>query len=179
MREKAVKCFSSAADAMKGPPGYMSSAAFRDLRWTAVGDQRVDGAREFCRKLLARLDGMEMPFYPAVGLMDLKTARQRYVTNLDPWEPMESPFLDGIAFELKHCVRPELPGRCWFLLAEVAFDVARLASIPIAWGGFSRFDRPGMFVLAEDLLPEGFWIDGRTYGTRLKTRLEYKALEAP
>ena len=121
-----ARCFSSAASMMKQPPAYFGSAAFSRLRWTLAGDQRDERMRLFCRKLLRRLDGMEMPFYPAVGLMDHRTARQRYVTQLDDWTPMESPFLDGVAIEFQHCAAEKLPGKCWELFAEVAFDVAKL-----------------------------------------------------
>lgn len=168
MREKAVKCFTSASEHMRAPPEYFTSAAFRDLRWTLAGDQRDERMRTFIRKLLRRLDGLYMPFYPAVGLMDLPTARHRYVAGLDPWSPSESPFLDGSAVVLKHCIHDaDMPWRCWHLLGEIAFDVARLSQIPIMWGGLKFVDRnPGMFMTYDGFEPAGWIADGRTYGVR-------------
>lgn len=168
MREKAVTCFSSAAEHMSAPPEYFTSAAFRDLRWTMAGDQRDERMRTFCRKLLARLDGLKMPFYPAVGLMNLPTARHRYVTGLDPYSPSESPFLDGSAVVLKHCIHgADMPKRCWVLLAEIGFDVARLAQIPIIWGGLNAGNySPGHFQTYDGFQPENWIVDGRTYGVR-------------
>lgn len=172
MREKAVKCFSSAAEYMKQPPAFFGSAAFSRLRWTLAGDQRDERMRLFTRKLLRRLDGMDIPFYPAVGLMDHRTAQQRYVTGLDPWSPMASPFLDGIAVEFRHCVAEHLEPRCWALFAEVGFDVARLSQIPVAWGGFSNLKRPGMFMI-HDVHDHDWAVDRRTYGVKTKGELDY------
>ena len=137
--ESVANCYSSAASFLKGPPGFKSSAAFVNSRWTLAGDQQDERIRLFGQKLLRRLDGMEMPFYPEVGLMDLKTARQRYVTGVDPWEPMMNPFLDGHAIKFRHVFHADadLPPKCWVLFAEIGFDVARLAQIPVMWGGFA------------------------------------------
>ena len=171
-RLKAVSCFSSAAEAMKAPPAYFKSAAFSQLRWTMAGDQRDERMRVFCRKLLRRLDGLEMPFYPVVGLMNHKTAQQRYVTGADPWPPIASPFLDGVAIEFRHCLADDLAPRCWALFAEIGFDVARLAQLPVAWGGFSNLKRPGMWCIHE--AGDADWhVDKRTYGVRVKGELEY------
>lgn len=173
MRVKAVKCFSSAADAMKAPPDYFSSAAFSHLRWTLAGDQRDERMRLFTRKLLRRLDGMDMPFFPSVGLMNHKTAQQRYVTGVDPWPPVINPYLDGEAVEFRHCILDEMPERCWWLFAEIAFDVAKLSQIPILWGGFSDVNRPGMFRLFGGAVPDGFRVDKRTYGSKLRHELPW------
>lgn len=171
MREKAVKCFTSAAERLRGPEGFLASPAFANLRWTLAGDQRREEMRIFGRKLLKRLDGMGMPFYPAVGLMNLPDARHRFVMGADPWSPAESPFLDGSAIEFAHCLHQTLPAKCWELFAEVGFDVARLASIRVMWGGVSHWERPGMFMLAPDDnadVPQGWYVDGRTYRERSK-----------
>lgn len=116
---------------------------------------------------------MDMPFYPAVGLMSHKVAQQRYVTGTDPWPPILSPFLDGVAIEFRHCVQDELPRRCWWLFAEIAFDVARLAQTPIMWGGFADVARPGLLCLYTGGVPDGWRIDRRTYGTKVKHELDY------
>lgn len=170
---KAVNCFSSAAEYMRAPGSYFSSPAFSHLRWTMAGDQRDQKMREFCRKLLRRLDGMDMPFYPCVGLMDHKTAQQRYVTGIDPWTPAANPYLDGDGLEFRHCVHAELPERCWFLFAEVAFDVARLAQTPVLWGGFADVNRPGMFRAYSGAVPDGFRVDKRTYGSKRSNELPW------
>lgn len=172
MRVKAVRCFSSAADAMKAPPDYFSSAAFSHLRWTLAGDQRDERMRLFCRKLLRRLDGMDMPFYPSVGLMNHKTAQQRYVTSVDPWPPIASPFLDGVAIEFRHCLLPDMAPRCWALFAEIGFDVARLAQIPVCWGGFSTLKRPGMWMI-HDGGDYDWFVDRRTYGVKTKGEIGF------
>lgn len=176
MREKQVRCFSSAALVMKGSEGYFASPAFHDLRWTLAGDQRDDRMLTFCRKLLKRLDGMGMPFYPRVGLMDLKTARARYVSGADPWPPMNNPFLDGVAIEFSHCIIPDdrMHPRQWALFAEIGFDVARLAHIPVMWGGFSDLKRHGLWHLYDGSVPDGWFIDRRTYGARLKSELPFQ-----
>lgn len=170
MSAKAVTCFTSAAASMKQPPAYFGSAAFSHLRWTLAGDQRDERMQLFCRKLLRRLDGMDMPFYPKVGLMDHKTAQQRYVTGADPWSPAESPFLDGVAIEFAHCVADRLERRAWWLFAEVGFDVARLAQIPVFWHGFNHPERPGMFQIwdggRKPVVTDAFCVDARTYGVR-------------
>lgn len=168
-----ARCFSSAASNMKQPPAYFGSAVFSQLRWTLAGDQRDERMRLFCRKLLRRLDGMDMPFYPAVGLMDHRTARQRFVTGLDPWSPAESPFLDGVAIEFRHCVAETLAPRCWAFFAEVGFDVARLSQIPVIWGGFADDYRPGTFIVYDGSCPQGWNVDKRTYGVRKGLDLEY------
>lgn len=177
-REKLIKCFSSAAESMKGPPGFFASAAFRDLRWSIAGEQRREEMRLFGRKLLRRLDSMEMPFYAAVGLMDHKTAAGRYVRNVDPWKPMESPFLDGVAIEFRHCVKAELHPKAWALFAEIGFDVARLMQVPVLWGGFSEQPRPGLWCLYDkDAGPvSGFCVDRHTYGVRNGAQLEVERL---
>lgn len=176
MGAKAVTCFSSAAAAMKQPPAYFGSAAFAHLRWTLAGEQRDERARLFCRKLLRRLDGMDMPFYPCVGLMNHAQARQRFVTGQDDWSPIESPFLDGVAIEFAHCVAQSLPAKCWELFAEVAFDVAKLSQISIAWGGLSRWRRPGLFIVVDDVKspPSGWAIDTRTYRARTDVLLPFE-----
>jgi len=172
MREKPVTCFSSAADAMKGPEGYFTSPAFSNARWTTAGEQRNEDMRLFCRKLLSRLDKLGMPFYPKVGLMDLRIARHRYVTGIDPWSPIESPFLDGVAIEFAHCILDEMDWRCWALFAEVAFDVGKLAQIPVLWGGFADCKRPGLFMVRwSELVPAGFHQDARTYCSRIRSKL--------
>ena len=132
--------------------------------------------RRFCRKLLRRLDGMDMPFYPKVGLMSHKEAQHRYVTGLDPWSPAESPFLDGVAIEFAHCVADTLDPRAWFLFAEIGFDVAKLAQIGVVWGGFAYGDyRPGVFCLGDaQTKPAGWITDGRTYGARGVPNIEMK-----
>lgn len=173
MSAREAKCFSSAASMMKQPPAYFGSAVFSQLRWTLAGDQRDERMRLFCRKLLRRLDGMDMPFYPAVGLMSHKTARERYVTGVDPWTPAENPFLDGEAIEFRHCVADTLCERCWWLFAEVAFDVARLSQIPILWGGWADVKRPGMFRVYTGVMPSGWHMDKRTYGSRSKQELRW------
>lgn len=173
MREKQVKCFSSAADAMKGPAGFMTSSAFRNLRWTMAGDQRDERMRLFCRKLLKRLDGLGMPFYPEVGLMEHKTAQGRYVRGVDPWPPMANPYLDGVAVKFRHCIHEELEPRCWALFAEIGFDVARLAQIPIAWGGFSVYREPGYWEVYDGPSAE-IVVDRRTYGVRKGIELPYQ-----
>lgn len=172
MRERAVTCFTSAAAAMKQPPAFFGSAAFSNLRWTLVGDQRDERMRLFCRKLLRRLDGMDMPFYPAVGLMNHKLAQQRYVTGADPWPPIASPFLDGTAIEFRHCVAESLHPRCWALFAEVGFDVARLSQIPVCWGGFSTLKRPGMWMI-HDGHDHDWFVDRKTYGVKTRGEIEY------
>lgn len=169
-----VRCYSSAASAIKGPVGFETLPAFRNSRWTLAGDQRDERIRLFGAKLLKRLDGMQMPFYPQVGLMDLKTARQRYVTGTDPWEPLLSPYLEGTAIKFAHVFEPELPPKCWWLFAEIGFDVARLASIPVMWGGFSAWHMPGVFGLYDGALPEGWRVDDRTYKVRKRGFLEYE-----
>lgn len=168
------RCFSSAAAAMKGPPGYLASAAFSHLRWSIVGDQRDERMRLFCRKFLKRLDGMEMPFYPKVGLMNRLTAQQRYVTGTDPWPPVESPYLDGEMISFAHCIHGSLSLRQWALFAEVGFDVARLASIPVMWGGFSCWGNPSAFRIYNGFEPEGWKVCGRTYGTRKKSEQQFE-----
>lgn len=168
-----VRCYSSAAAFMKGPAGFKTLPAFVNSRWTLAGDQRDEKMRLFGRKLLSRLDGMDMPFYPRVGLMDLKTARQRYVTGVDPWEPMLSPYLDGSAIQFAHVFEPHLPARCWNLFAEIAFDVARLASIPVMWGGFADHYNPGLFAIYNGAVPDGFRVDNRTYGVRNRGKLDF------
>ena len=174
MREKPVRCFSSAAEQLRGPEGFLTSPAFADLRWTMAGDQRREEMRLFCRKLLKRLDGMGMPFYPAVGAMDHRTARYRYVTGLDPWAPLDSPFLDGTAIRFRHCVHAELDPRSWYLFAEIAFDVARLAHTPVMWGGFCfAAPDPGTFMLYDGPpVPAGWHVDNRTYGVKGVPRYE-------
>lgn len=176
MSAKAVTCFTSAAAMMKQPPAYFGSAAFSHLRWSLAGDQRDERMRLFCRKLLRRLDGMDMPFYPKVGLMDHAQARQRYVTGVDEWTPIESPFLDGVGIEFAHCVAETLPGKCWELFAEVAFDVAKLSQISVAWGGLSRWRRPGLFIVVDNpkVIPNGWAIDARTYRARTDVLLPYE-----
>lgn len=168
-----ARCFTSAAAKMKQPPAYFGSAVFSQLRWTLAGDQRDERIRLFTRKLLRRLDGMDMPFFPVVGLMSHKTARQRYVTGLDPWTPAESPFLDGTAVEFRHCVAETLDRRSWALFAEVGFDVARLSSIPLLWGGFADEKRPGMWVVYDGTCPAGWRVDKRTYGVRKGQEIDY------
>ena len=152
----------------------MTSPAFANSRWTLAGDQRREEMRPFCRKLLKRLDGMGMPFYPAVGLMDQRTARHRYVTGLDPWPPMDNPFLDGAAIRFAHCVHEDrLDARSWYLFAEVGFDVARLARTPVLWGGFVHSaPDPGMFMLYEPPVRPGWHVDNRTYGVKGCPRYE-------
>ena len=173
LQEKQAKCFSSAAALMKGPEGFRTSPAFLNSRWTLAGDQRDERMRLFGRKLLARLDGMDMPFFPQVGLMDQKTARQRYVTGTDPWQPMLSPYLDGVAIKFKHVFEDALPNRCWILFAEIAFDVARLAQIPVMWGGFADFHEPGLFCIWNGQTPDGWRVDTRTYKCRVGGKLDY------
>lgn len=173
MREKAVMCFTSAVANMKAPEGYMSSPAFSNLRWTLAGDQRDERMRLFCRKLLKRLDGMGIPFYPAVGLMNLKTARQRFVTGVDPWPPIANPYLDGVAVRFAHGVHGDsLHPRQWAVFAEVGFDVARLAQIPVAWGGFSQYRDPGFWQIYDGPQAE-LNVDRRTYGVRVKGEMAY------
>ena len=176
MRERAVNCFSSAADHLKGPAGYMASPAFRHLRWTIAGDQRRGEMRLFCRKLLKRLDGLGFPFFPAVGLMDAREAQRRYVVGIDPWRPIENPYLDGSAIGFQHCVHEVLDRRSWFLFGEIGFDVARLASIPVMWGGFSIDYEPGTFMLYDGSVPEGWQVDRRTYGSKVKWEIEFDPL---
>ena len=171
--QKAVTCFSSAADVMRAPEAYFKSPAFAHLRWTMAGEQRNEAMREFCRKLLRRLDGLSMPFYPVVGLMSHKVAAQRYVTGADPWPPSANPYLDGDAIEFRHCILSEMPERCWYLFAEIAFDVARLAQTPVMWGGFSDVNRPGMFRYYAGAVPDGFRVDKRTYGSKRQTELPW------
>lgn len=168
-----VRCFSSAAAFMKGPAGFETLPAFLNARWSLAGEQRDERIRLFGRKLLQRLDMMGMPFYPRVGLMELKTARMRYVTGADPWEPMLNPYLDGTGIEFAHVFEPDLPGKCWILFAEVAFDVARLAQIPVMWGGFSEWVNPGLFVTYDGALPNGWRVDDRTYKVRDRGKLDY------
>lgn len=172
-REEAPRCFSSAAEYLKGPEGFRTLPAFINSRWTLAGDQRDDRMRLFGQKLLARLDGMNMPFYPEVGLMELKRARQRYVTGADPWTPAESPYLDGTAIKFRHVFREHLPPRCAILLAEVAFDVARLAQISVMWGGFSEWRVPGLFAIWEGVTPNGWRVDKRTYRCKVGGKIEY------
>ena len=158
-----VLSYTSAAQVMKAPPGFYASAAFAHLRWTLAGEQRDERIRLFVRKLLKRLDGMEMPFYVVTGLMSHKVAAQRYVVGHDPWKPIENPFLDGVAVRLKHSVHDHLDVKCWELFAEIAFDVARLAAIPILWGGVHD---PGYFQIYDGHVPDGMEVDARTYGYR-------------
>jgi len=172
--ERPLKCFSSAAAAMKGPPGYFASAAFSNCRWTLAGDQRDDRMRRFCQKFLRRLDSMDMPFYPQLGLMDLKTARHRYVTGVDPWRPAESPYLDGTAVTFAHCLHDDLHPRCWALFAEIGFDVARLAQVPVMWGGFADPRMPGTFRIYDGACDTGWRVDKRTYGVRKGGELPYR-----
>ena len=175
-REKAVSCFTSAAEYMKQPASYFSSPVFAHLRWTTAGEQRNEDARLFCRKALARLDALSMPFYPSVGLMDLRMAQHRYVTGLDPWTPMESPFLDGTALQLLHCVHGDrLPDKCWALFAEIVFDVAKLAQIPILWGGFAEHKAPGLWMVrTAGHVPNGWLQDARTHGSRVRYRFPHQ-----
>lgn len=169
---EAVRCYTSAAAFMKGPAGFETLPAFSNSRWTLAGDQRDERMRLFGAKLLRRLDKMGMPFFPEVGLMDLKTARQRYVTGVDPWEPMLNPYLDGTGIKFRHVFEEHLPAKCWALFAEVAFDVARLAQIPVMWGGFSDWSIPGLFATYPGAVPDGWRVDDRTYGVRHRGKLE-------
>lgn len=179
MREKAVRCFSSAADVMRAPEGFMTSPAFAHLRWTLAGDQRREEMRLFSRKLLKRLDGLKMPFYPAVGLMDQRMAQHRFVMGADPWPPMSNPFLDGVAIRFQHCILPMLEPKCWDLFGEIAFDVARLAQIPVVWGGYNTDNPdPGFWQLYEGVVPDGMYVDRRTYGFRSKASPEVRTYES-
>lgn len=174
MREKPVNSFSSAADALRAPASYFSSPEFSRLRWTTAGEQRDERMRLFCRKLLMRLDGMDMPFYPAVGLMDLMTARHRFVTGLDPWTPSESPFLDGTGLEIRHCRNDaDMPPQQRIIIAEIAFDVANLAQIPVMWGGFAATPRPLMWRVYDGCEVDDWRVDARTYGVRRRGKLDY------
>lgn len=173
MREKPVRCFSSAAEQLKGPEGYFTSPAFSNARWSLAGEQRDERIRVFGRKLLRRLDDLGMPFAPVVGLMDLAQARHRYVTGLDPWSPAESPYLDGTAIQFAHCIHKELHPRSWLLFAEIAFDVARLAQIPVLWGGFAHPVMAGVFRTYEGVEPDNWRVDKRTYGVRKRAALEW------
>ena len=168
------RSFSEAADQMRAPGEYFASPAFSRLRWTVAGEQRDERMRLFTRKLLQRLDGMDMPFYPAVGLMDHKTALKRYVTTEDEWKPMESPYLDGSAVLFKHCILQELDRRQWILFAEVGFDVAALAQIPVMWGGFSDLKAPGLWRVYDGVEPSGWKADDRTYKVRRRGKRDYE-----
>lgn len=170
-----IRCYTSAADDLRGPAGFKTSPAFVNSRWTLAGDQRDERMRVFGRKLLSRLDGMGMPFYPMVGLMDHKTARQRYVTGVDPWPPIINPYLDGVAIKFGHVFKrlEDMHPKQWVLFAEVGFDVARLARIPVMWGGFADFHEPGMFCVYDGATPDGWRVDARTYGVRVGGKLEY------
>lgn len=173
-----VQSYSDAAQLMKAPPGFYTSAAFSHLRWTTTGEQRDERMRLFCRKLLRRLDGMEMPFYPAVGLMDARTARWRYTVGLDPWSPAESPYLDGLAILFKHCVHEDMPPKCWALFGEIGFDVARLMSVPVLWGGFNELPKPGLFAIYDrGCVPNGMRLDRHTYGARRAPLLDVGLIE--
>lgn len=130
--------------------------------------------RIFGQKLLRRLDGMCMPFFPQVGLMTLREARHRYVTGVDPWVPMASPYLDGTAITFAHCIHKDLHPRSWALFAEIGFDVARTASIPVLWGGFADEPMPGTFRIYDGACPEGWAVDKRTYGVRSRPELPYR-----
>ena len=169
-----TRSFSEAADRLRAPGEYFSSPAFSRLRWTLAGEQRDERMRLFTRKLLQRLDGMDSPFYPAVGLMDHKTALRRYVTAEDVWKPIESPYLDGSAVLFKHCILQELDFRQWVLFAEIGFDVAALAQIPVMWGGFSEFHAPGLWRIYDGVQPSGWRVDNRTYKVRNRGRLDYQ-----
>lgn len=169
--------YSSAAEMMKAPPEHFASAAFSHLRWTTAGEQRDERMRLFGRKLLRRLDAMDMPFYAAVGLIDLRTAQSRFVRQMDPWTPAESPFLDGTAIEFKHCVHEHLPARCWSLFAEIGFDVARLCQTRVMWGGFNASPRPGMWMLYDGACPSGWTVDRNTYGVRIGGKRDVGELE--
>lgn len=173
---ESIKCFSSAAAFMKGPAEFKTLPAFSQLRWTLAGDQRDERMRLFCRKLLSRLDGMQMPFYPAVGLMDLRTAQHRYVTGLDPWSPVMSPYLDGTAIKFAHVFHSQLHAKCWILFAEIGFDVARLAQIKVMWGGFCDVPEPGLWMLYPDAVPTGWRVDNRTYGVRNRGKHDYPGM---
>ena len=172
-----IRSYSSAADAMKAPPGFYASAAFSQLRWTTAGEQRDERMRLFGRKLLRRLDSLDMPFYPAVGLMDQRTARWRHAVSMDRWAPMESPFLDGVAIRFKHCVREHMEPRCWALFGEIGFDVARLMSLPMLWGGFNQPDPdPGFWCVYDgDAVPTGMRVDRHTYRYRLGGLIDIEA----
>lgn len=166
-----VRCYSSAAASLKGPDGFRTHPAFRDKRWTLAAEQRDERIRLFGRKLLARLDGMDMPFYAKVGLIDLREARRRYVMAMDPWTPAESPFLDGVAIEFAPIFLKEVSVRAWHLFGEVGFDVARLAQTKVLWGGFAECNRPGMFMIYDGHAPTGWAVDGRTYTVRNRPKL--------
>lgn len=166
--------YSEAAAILKGPAGFETLPAFSNSRWTLAGEQRDERMRLFCRKLLARLDKMAWPFFPEVGLMDVKTARHRYVTNVDPWSPMESPYLDGTAVNFRHVFRDDMPPKCWVLFAEVGFDVARLAQISVMWGGFSDHRKPGLWMIYPGAVPNGWRVDDRTYKVRNRGKLDYE-----
>lgn len=168
-----VRCYTSAAAAMKGPGGFQTLPAFLNSRWTLAGDQRDERMRLFCRKLLARLDGMSMPFYPEVGLMDRRTAQHRYVTGLDPWTPVLNPYLDGSAVKFRHVFEDTLHPRCWVLFAEIGFDVARLAQVQVMWGGFSDYCEPGLWMIYPGATPDGWRVDNRTYKVRNRGEIPY------
>lgn len=162
-----LRTYSEAAEAMKAPPGFYASAAFLHLRWTVAGEQRDERMRLFCRKLLKRLDRLEMPFYAAVGLMNLQTARWRHLVGMDCWTPTESPYLDGIAIRFKHCVHEDLDPKCWELFGSIGFDVAKLAQIPVMWGGFSETPDPGLWCIYDSpAVPAGMRVDRNTHGVR-------------
>lgn len=155
-------------------PGSFGTPAFQRRRWAAALVGHDERMRVFCSRLLTRLDGMRMPFQVRSGALSLMHARQRYVTGLDPWSPIESPFLDGTAFELEHASGRALDHRQAILLAEVGFDVARLAQVPVLWGGFAGTTRPGMWRLYQGVEPDDWRVDDRTYGVRKRGKLDYR-----
>lgn len=168
------RSFSEAAARLKAPGEFFASPAFSRLRWTTAGEQRDERMRLFTRKLLARFDAMDMPFYPEVGLMDHRTAQRRYVMFDDPWKPLESPFLDGTAVQFKHCVLDDLDERQTIFFAEVGFDVAALAQIPVMWGGFAEPRNPLMWRVYDGVEPFGWRVDDRTYKVRRRGKLDYE-----
>lgn len=167
------RSFSESADAMRGPADLFSSPAFARARWAATLIGHDERMRFFTRKLLRRLDGMSMPFHVEAGCMTPAVARQRYVTGTDPWLPMESPFLDGTAVGFRHVLREPDP-KGWVLFAEVGFDVANLAQIPVMWGGFAATKMPGVWRLYDGCEPDNWRVDDRTYTVRKRGKLDYE-----
>lgn len=183
MREKAVRCYTSAADVMRAPEGFMASPAFAHQRWTIHAEQRDERIRLFARKLLRRLDGLNMPFRATVGLMNYAEAQHRYVTGRDPWLPMENPFFDGVAIRFAHCLlEGGMDPKCWSLFGEIGFDVARLAQIPVMWGGFNDPHNlppdPGFWQVYDGVTPDGMYVDRRTYGYRKGPAAPSRVFEA-
>lgn len=129
---------------------FLKTARYREQQWSANRTGAAEPLLEFERAFVKRMAALGIPVFAKTVVVPNEVQARLFVTGKSEWRAGESPHNRGVAVEIVHSLRDDLPKICWEIFHHVGKETARALGLQVEWGGPTK---PGLWTLTEHPQP--------------------------